>query len=112
MREEAWPDADTADELHDALMWLAYLTAGRGRARPGVAGAAGGPARAAPRARPFVHGATRLWIAAERLPLFAGVFPQGTHAPEVVAPRQRRRRWSREAALVEIVRGRLEGSAR
>src|ERR1700691_1303819 len=26
VREEAWPDADTPDELHDALLWLTFLT--------------------------------------------------------------------------------------
>src|SRR5205807_1915697 len=26
VREEAWPDATDADELHDALLWLTYLT--------------------------------------------------------------------------------------
>ena len=28
VREEAWPDAGCADELHDALMWLTFMTAG------------------------------------------------------------------------------------
>ena len=27
VREEAWPDATSVDELHDALLWLTYLTA-------------------------------------------------------------------------------------
>src|SRR5882757_8685848 len=26
VREEAWPDAATADELHDALLWLSFMT--------------------------------------------------------------------------------------
>ena len=26
VREEAWPDASTADELHDALLWLTFIT--------------------------------------------------------------------------------------
>src|SRR3979490_1565469 len=26
VHEEAWPDAATADELHDALLWLTFLT--------------------------------------------------------------------------------------
>ena len=33
--EEAWPDAATADELHDALLWLTFLTRpGAGRELP------------------------------------------------------------------------------
>ena len=31
VREEAWPQADNADELHDALLWLGYVTAPRYR---------------------------------------------------------------------------------
>ena len=34
VREEAWPDATSADELHDALLWLTYLTAAEAAARP------------------------------------------------------------------------------
>src|SRR5438552_5090475 len=26
VKEEAWPDSSTPDELHDALQWLTYLT--------------------------------------------------------------------------------------
>src|ERR1700734_3476190 len=26
VREEAWPDAATPDELHDALLWLTFMT--------------------------------------------------------------------------------------
>ena len=26
VREEAWPDAANADELHDAMVWLGFLT--------------------------------------------------------------------------------------
>ena len=34
VREEAWPDAANADELHDALVWLGFLTDAEVRARP------------------------------------------------------------------------------
>src|SRR6202022_69528 len=33
VREEAWPDATNADELHDALMWLGFLTQEEAQAR-------------------------------------------------------------------------------
>ena len=108
VREEAWPDATAADELHDALLWLTFLT--QAEAERG----AGWPALLAEllaqrRVTPFAHGAIRLWITAERLPLFQALFPQGTHAPEVTAP-PGTATLAAEAALVEIVRGRLEGS--
>src|SRR4029077_2681116 len=51
----------------------------------------------------------RLWIAAERLPLAAAVFPGIPCEPAVVAPeRDRAKTWTREDALRELVRGRLE----
>ena len=34
VREEAWPDARSADELHDALSWMGYLTAAEAAANP------------------------------------------------------------------------------
>ena len=37
VRAEAWPDAHNADELHDALLWLTYLTGGGSRP-PAAAG--------------------------------------------------------------------------
>src|SRR5437763_964958 len=50
VREEAWPDATDADELHDALLWLTDLTGAevaRGAGRPRRAsGAKGGCSRA------------------------------------------------------------------
>jgi ATP-dependent Lhr-like helicase len=50
---------------------------------------------------------TKLWIAAERLNQFKLVWPDAELRPEVVGQDQSAR--TREEALVEIVRGRLEG---
>jgi ATP-dependent helicase Lhr and Lhr-like helicase len=53
---------------------------------------------------------TTLWIAAERLPQFRALWPQATCEPAIVAPEgYAERDWSREEALTEILRGRLEG---
>ena len=35
VREEAWPAAEDADELHDALLWLGFLTESEIAANPG-----------------------------------------------------------------------------
>jgi ATP-dependent Lhr-like helicase len=86
VREEAWPDAGTPDELHDALQWLTFMTEEESRSNP-----------AWPRlmedlvlqnrvtriSRP--NGA--LWAAVERRALFEAL----------------------DDSLVDIVRGRLEG---
>jgi ATP-dependent Lhr-like helicase len=113
VREEAWPQADSADELHDALLWLSYITAVEARINGGwepmlsalvAAGratrlqAAGSPVDAA------------LWIAAERAPEFLAACPGAVLQPAVQIPQEyAAKTWTPERALVEIVRGRLEG---
>jgi len=56
------------------------------------------------------EGAFALWIAAERLPQFQAVWRDATFDPPISAPAPYAdREWSREEALIEILRGRLEG---
>ena len=51
----------------------------------------------------------RLWIATERVPLVEAAFPGVRYEPAVFAPeRDRAKTWTREDALRELVRGRLE----
>jgi len=117
VRAEAWPSVAHADELHDALLGLGFLTEQE----------LGDPWRVFVAALAQAGRATRLtvrlsqttaspggervfWIAAERLPQFASVFPHAHHLPPVEAPPEfAARSWSACEALVEIVRGRLEG---
>jgi ATP-dependent Lhr-like helicase len=109
VREEAWPDADDADELHDALLWLTFLgaaEAGRNSAWPGLLAALA----AAGRVTLLECGAARLWVTAERLPMLRALFPAASTSPAVSTPAAHAREWLAEAALVEVVRGRLEGS--
>src|SRR6185503_16134679 len=50
------------------------------------------------------------WVAAERLPEFAAIEPGARTEPAIDAPAEYAKKgWAREEALVEIVRGRLEG---
>lgn len=52
----------------------------------------------------------QLWVAAERLPQLLVVFPQASLDPPIAAPALlTKTTWTREDALVELVRGRLEG---
>jgi ATP-dependent Lhr-like helicase len=117
VRDEAWPDATNTDELHDALLWLTFLTdaevqrqagwpeliealvkqrrVARLTRAAGDVGADGGPGA--------------LWVAAERVPLFRALFPQASLVPAIEAPPDYERAWSAEEAAVESVRGRLEG---
>jgi ATP-dependent Lhr-like helicase len=88
VRDEAWPDATDADQLHDALLWLTFLTADEVERQPGwpeLIASLVGQGRVAK----FAATGRPLWVATERLPLLQN--------------------WSTEQAVVEIVRGRLEG---
>src|SRR5262249_38514756 len=53
---------------------------------------------------------SELWISAERLPQFLALFPQAQLDPPIAAPApSSEKNWPHEEALVEILRGRLEG---
>jgi ATP-dependent Lhr-like helicase len=109
VQAEAWPDPVNAEELHDALLWLGCLTEAEARAAPGWSewlGALARDKRVAVLKAPHAG----LWIPAERLPQFDGLWPEAQVEPEIAAPaEQASETWSAESALVEILRGRLEG---
>jgi ATP-dependent Lhr-like helicase len=108
VREEAWPEAQTADELHDVLMSLGAITAGEGER-------SGWHAQldeliAARRAGRFETASAHLWIAVEQLPQLKAVYSQGELKPAADVPAEYAGRvWEREEALTELVRSRLQG---
>ncbi|MBX6323199.1 MAG: ATP-dependent DNA helicase, partial [Rhodospirillaceae bacterium] len=108
VRAEAWPDAANADELHDALVLLGFLSAPEAKAGPGWNDWLAELARAGRVAR--LHGpAGPLWVPAERLPQLMALWPDARLEPPIAAPPEYARAWAAEEALVEILRGRLEG---
>ncbi|MBV8974922.1 MAG: hypothetical protein JOY74_07360 [Sinobacteraceae bacterium] len=109
VREEAWPDARDADELHDALLWLTCLTESEAAAGSGWALMLSELAVQG-RVTRLDSGTVQLWVSAERLPLFRALHPAARWQPPVVTPSAHAREWSADSALLEIVRGRLEGS--
>src|SRR5437764_562297 len=108
VREEAWPEIASADELHDALLVMGAMPiADCGLRNADWQGWFEELVRAR-RATTLSH-EPRLWIATERVPLVEAVFPGVRCDPAVVAPeRDRAKSWTREDALRELVRGRLE----
>jgi ATP-dependent Lhr-like helicase len=90
VREEAWPDAATADELCDALSWMTCLTEHEVRARAGWSELIDALAAQGRVVRIAAAGRAVLWVPVDRRGLFE---------PEVP---------SSSESLVEIVRGRLE----
>ncbi len=116
VREEAWPEAETPDELHDALLTLTFVTAEEARrsgweplfarlAEAGRAAVLTGPAAGVPPG----SGLSTLWVAAERLALIAALHPEAVAAPPIAPPARHARAWTPEEAAVEMVRGRLQG---
>ncbi len=109
VRNESWPAAANTDELHDALVWLGFLTEAESQADPRWSAWLAELA-AQNRATRLCREEMMLWIAAERLPQFAAMWPAATLEPQIGAVAVGSARdWSRDGALVEILRGRLEG---
>jgi ATP-dependent Lhr-like helicase len=108
VREEAWPEPVNADEMHDALVSLGFVAADEAAARESWDEWLAALARERRVAR-FGAGGAKLVVAAERLPQFLALWPEATVAPAIAAPPAYARAWTREAALTEILRSRLEG---
>jgi len=106
VREEVWPEPRNADELHDALVELGFLTEAEGAGWQDLFAELNADRRAAV----LTTGTTRLWVAAERLPQLQVIYPKAELLPPITAPESVARvSWGVEEALVEIIRGRLEG---
>ena len=123
--DEAWPDAATPDEVHDALVVLGFATTAEA-----IAGRAADPADVA---RKLASGersgwsahldalvasgrATRfrtpgggpvLWCAAERLAEIEAALAGGHADPPLALPEELRTASGRDAALAEVLRARL-----
>ena len=117
VREEAWPEARSADELHDALCILGFVTVAEAdRGGVGTEMSYGwkhlfqslceqGRATAV-----SVGTGVELWVAAERLAEVGLLFPDAACQPEIEAvPDGSVDLSDRDQALRELVRSRLEG---
>jgi ATP-dependent Lhr-like helicase len=113
LREQAWPEPGNPDELHDALMLLGALPENEGQGRGAVTRPSWEPffdaLCAASRAARVITGKRIFWVAAEQLPLIAGVHPDARHEPSITAPpRYANRVHERADAVRELLRGRLQ----
>ncbi|MEP6570097.1 MAG: DEAD/DEAH box helicase [Acidobacteriota bacterium] len=119
VRNEVWPRVENPDELHDALVELGFLTEPEGSEWPDYFAELKNDRRAAVlQVNTGIAGVTpagpvkslRLWVAAERLPQIQAIYPSASLVPPIVAPESLTQSpWSFESALVEVLRGRLEG---
>ncbi len=107
-----WPAPRSADELHDALMSFGFLTQAEIDVQPEWHSLIDELA-AARRATRITQGVNTsdvaVWVAAERLPEFDALFPAAEHTPAIETPVQYRKTWTRDDAMVEVLRDRLQG---
>ena len=103
---EAWPEPRDADELADALSVLGYVTEAEGE-RSGW-GASFTALRDGRRAGRLDVG-LGLWVSADRLDELRAIHPGVAVSPAISAADSRAEPWTREDALREVLRSRLEG---
>jgi ATP-dependent helicase Lhr and Lhr-like helicase len=111
VREEAWPFSRSPDELHDALLLLGFMSEDemRGHEGQGDNTLFLATLQREGRVTSVRRGQVRLWIAAERQPLFSALSPEWSFMPVLVLPAVLTQTpWTAETALVELLRGRLE----
>ena len=111
VREEAWPQPRTADEMHEALIGIGVITDGEAETHAGWRGwlqALALDGRATRIHGAAVSSAPRFWAATEQVPMLRTLFPDATCEPGVDVPEEyAQAEWSRETALRELLRARL-----
>ena len=106
VQKEAWPEATTPDELHDALLLSGFITEKEGienhwelhfheLVQAGRATAIGNEPRS-------------IWIATERVPFIQKAYPDLNLKYEVTVPEKLKEIPADKDPLTELVRGRLE----
>jgi ATP-dependent Lhr-like helicase len=107
VRDECWPQAENADELHDALVLLGALTVeeGTGSGWTGFFERLQQQRRATRAVLPDGRG---FWVAVERQPQWMRVHPETCWDQVLEVPAGVRQDQDEEHACVELLRGRLE----
>ncbi len=108
VRAQAWPEVTSADELHDALTLLGFISSDE--ADPGWHRWLD-ELTAERRATVLNAGHATLWVCGERLALLREVYPEAVLTPpiEAVSATDTIAANDRETALTELIRGRLQG---
>ncbi|UGB45688.1 DEAD/DEAH box helicase [Frateuria edaphi] len=129
VREEAWPQVRSGDEMHEALTLLGFVTDAEVAANTGWQERLGALARhhratrlelpanpdpsSAPAGATFSPQERRnsgVWVAAEALPLWQAIHADAPRHPPISAPPDyAAQTWTRDDALLELVRRRLGG---
>ena len=116
VRAEAWPDVRSADEMHEALNVLGFVTIDEANANAGWSDWLHKLANShratrftpAPSKRGEEPDVRSAWICAEKLPPWQAVHAAASLQPPIAAPAEFAAQiWTREDALLELVRGQL-----
>ena len=107
VKNEAWPDPRSADELHDAIVCGGYLTESELASLDSKGEYQAALISQKRISRAFLNDVS-VWVAAERLNHFHRVFPGARLDPPIDAVQWGGAEFEAEQALAELVRSRLE----
>jgi ATP-dependent Lhr-like helicase len=111
--EEAWPSARNSDEVQEALVGLACVTRAEAVSQDGWPAWLAELAESGRATRLRDDRGADFWVALERLACMQAAYPGAHAAPALAIPDSHRldgdEDWTRDGALVEIVRARLSG---
>lgn len=112
VREEAWPQPRSVDEMHEALIGIGAITGAEARANAGwtdwLQALAGDGRATCLDGEAADASCVVLWLATEQLPLLRTLFPAALCTPEVEVPEEYAQvEWSPETALRDLLRARL-----
>ncbi|SAK57764.1 DEAD/H associated [Caballeronia calidae] len=109
VREEAWPDVTSADEMHEALTTLACIAESEAQRSAQWPAWLDALARSGRATRLRIAGHDALWTPVERLACVRAVYEHAPMHPVLQPPPGFDDAWAPDDALVEIVRARLSG---
>jgi ATP-dependent helicase Lhr and Lhr-like helicase len=107
VQNEAWPDAQSPDELHDSLLVLGFITAEEGQSQSNWS-ALMLELQQSRRAVILQTGEQILWVATERLHELRILFPEASHQPSV-ATLFDADNMDEQGIIEELLRSRMEG---
>ncbi|MEW9586142.1 DEAD/DEAH box helicase [Paraburkholderia sp. DGU8] len=112
VRDEAWPEARNADEMHEALTGLACITQDEAQSREGWPAWLAALAASGRATRLQLTDDAALWLPAERVTCFEALYPDAprtAYTPQLVAPKGYTDSWNAGDALLDVLRARLTG---
>jgi ATP-dependent Lhr-like helicase len=107
--EEAWPQPQNIDEMHEALMSLSCISGAEARQQPHWLAWLETLATSGRATRLQVSPEHALWLALERLTCLRAVYPQAEMHPSLQALPGFDDHWNEDEATLEIIRARLGG---